>query len=262
MHSGSAGVDNLNSPQKILWLPYLMMGGATGFAFLLYLFTAAPGLTWAHHGADGGELLAAAVTDGVPHPPGYPLYMLLLQGWLWLTNLLWPAADLAWRGNLFSVVCAALSSGLTVRVAAHFLPKNQQRWLWSFLVGIGWTIALLPWSQALITEVYALHMLLITVLGWALFVKEQSPYWLIPALMLGTSHHLTFILILPAVLYYIWFLRTKTMAERLRYVGLMAVGGLLGLLFHLRTPLAATNLLPSPVNWGYPDNWEGFWVVD
>ena len=41
--------------------------------------TAAPGLTWAHFGADGGDLLAAAAVHGIPHPPGYPLYLLLLR---------------------------------------------------------------------------------------------------------------------------------------------------------------------------------------
>ena len=49
-------------------------------AFFLYLASAPPGLTWSHFGADGAELLTAALTNGVPHPPGYPLYMLLLQG--------------------------------------------------------------------------------------------------------------------------------------------------------------------------------------
>jgi len=41
-------------------------------ALVLYARTLAPGLTWAHHAADGGDLLAAALTVGVPHPSGYP----------------------------------------------------------------------------------------------------------------------------------------------------------------------------------------------
>jgi hypothetical protein len=236
------------------------MAGATGFAFLLYLFTAAPGLTWAHYGADGGELLAAAVTNGVPHPPGYPLYMLLLQGWLSLGALVAPSSDLAWRGNLLSVLCAALSVGVTVRVAAALLKAHAHPWLWAGLTGLAWCVAPLPWSQALITEVYALHMLLVALLGWALFVKRKQPYWLLLVIALGVAHHLTFILLLPAVLYYGWFVRATTGRERLRFGGLLVLGGLFGLLFYLRTPLAAmAGPLPSPVNWGYPDNWDGFW---
>ena len=55
--------------------PALISGG---LALALYARTLAPGLTWAHHGADGGDLLAAALTHGVPHPSGYPAYQLLL----------------------------------------------------------------------------------------------------------------------------------------------------------------------------------------
>ena len=43
----------------------------------VYGLTLAPGLTWANSGADGGDLIAAAATGGVPHPTGYPVYLLL-----------------------------------------------------------------------------------------------------------------------------------------------------------------------------------------
>ena len=46
-------------------------------AFALYLITLAPTITWANFGTDGGDLITAAVTLGVPHPPGYPLYTTL-----------------------------------------------------------------------------------------------------------------------------------------------------------------------------------------
>ncbi|MBC7222995.1 MAG: DUF2723 domain-containing protein, partial [Anaerolineae bacterium] len=52
-----------------------------GLVLALYGVTAAPSLTWAHDSADGGELLAAAQTLGVAHPPGYPTYLPLLHGW-------------------------------------------------------------------------------------------------------------------------------------------------------------------------------------
>jgi len=247
-------------PRQLLWHHHLLVASVTGAAFLLYYFTAAPGLTWAHFGADGGELLAAAVTNGVPHPPGYPLYMLLLRGWLWLGSLIWPTADLAWRGNLFSLFCATLSVGVTVHVAAYLLRATKHAWLWAALTALAWSVAPLPWSQALITEVYAMHMLLVTMLGWALFVKRNHPYWLVAVIALGTAHHLTFILLMPAVLFYCWFGRATNAKERWHYVGWMALGGFLGLLLYLRTPWAASQgLLPSPVNWGYPDNWQGFW---
>ena len=81
-------------------------------ALALYLVTLAPGITWAHQGADGGELLAAAVTRGVPHPPGYPLYTILLGAWLTLIGWIAPASEVAWRGNLLSAFCGAASAGI------------------------------------------------------------------------------------------------------------------------------------------------------
>ncbi len=252
----------MTQQQKALWLA---IGSATGLTFIFYWWSAAPGLTWAHFGADGGELLAAAVTNGVPHPPGYPLYMLLLRAWLWGSGLLWPAADLAWRGTLLSMSCAALSVGVTVRVMAHLLEQSALRWWWAFLVGLAWGLAPMPWSQALITEVYALHMLFVALLGWATVVKTATPRWLVPIIALGLAHHLTFLLLLPAVFYYLIFAqapnwRTVGWQRPLRVGGWMALGVVLALLFHLRTFLVvATAESPAPVNWGYPDNWDGFW---
>ncbi|MGD9101843.1 MAG: DUF2723 domain-containing protein, partial [Anaerolineae bacterium] len=62
---------------------------------LVYGLTLAPGLTWAHYGADGGDLVTAAHTLGVPHPPGYPTYTLL--AWLFTRLSL---GNVAWRVNL------------------------------------------------------------------------------------------------------------------------------------------------------------------
>lgn len=254
---------------------WLAAGTVTIGAFLLYLYTLAPGLTWSHFGADGGELIAAAVTNGVPHPPGYPLYMLLLRGWLSLGRLLLPTVELAWLGNLFSALCAALSGGVTVLVVEQLLrrassylsasqaQKGDLRWLWAMLIGLAWSSAPLLWEQAVITEVYALHALLISLLGWALLVKEREPIWLVLPIGLGVAHHLTYVLLLPGVIYWLWSAYRNEKNTQAWWIDLIragiwvALGVVVGLLFYLRIPLAAQS--GAPINWGYPDNWEGFW---
>ena len=70
---------------------------------LVYLATLAPDITWAYQGTDGGDLITAAYTLGVPHPSGYPTYVLM--GWLF-SKL--PVGTIAWRFNfLYSAKSSA-----------------------------------------------------------------------------------------------------------------------------------------------------------
>jgi hypothetical protein len=246
--------------QEALWTGALAAALSTGLAFALYVWTAAPGITWAHQGADGAELTAAAVSNGVPHPPGYPLYIWLLQGWLRFSQLFFPGSDLAWRGALLSALCAALSVGVTVVIAGHLLEQQPGRWVWATCAGLAWAISPLLWSQAVITEVYALHALFFTLLGWVILVKGGRFVYLVPVVALGVAHHLTLVLLLPAVLYYGWTSGNGTVRQLWQTMGALALGGILGLAFYLRIPLVAGGVAgPPPVNWGYADNAAGFW---
>ena len=101
-------------------------------ALLLYGRTLAPGLTWAHDGADGGDFLSAALTGGIPHPPGYPTYTLLLRA----AMALLPVSP-ARAGNWLSAGCAALAVALAglIAVALGATP-------WVLAAGvIGWLAA-------------------------------------------------------------------------------------------------------------------------
>ena len=178
-------------------------------AFLVYFFSLAPGLTWAHQGADGGELVTAAIVNGVPHPPGYPLYMLLLQAWLAVTGFLLPGADLIWRGALLSALCAALSVGVTYLTARHLLRLNRHGMLWAALAALAWGISPLLWQQAVIAEVYALHTLLLALLGWVTLVHPDKLWYVVIPVALGVANHLTFVLLLPAAFYIVWSQRKR-----------------------------------------------------
>src|SRR3954452_20419673 len=56
---------------------------------------------------DSGELAAAVHVMGIPHPPGYPLYVILGK----LFSLLVPVGSPAIRLNIFSAVCSAVACG-------------------------------------------------------------------------------------------------------------------------------------------------------
>jgi hypothetical protein len=235
---------------------------ATGLAFSLYAATVAPGLTWANFGADGGELLAAAVVNGVPHPPGYPLYILLLQAWLSMWGWVLPQSDLAWRGNLFSAFCAALSVGVTAHLVYRLTTGSSlQRVLQTGIAALAWTSAPLLWGQALITEVYGLYALLFTLVVWVLLVYHPSSarrFGLVLGFVIGLSlvSHLTTVLLIPALLYWLWQ-NPNRFGHRLDFWLYSGIGMLPGLLLYLRIPLVAGT--PPPINWGYVTTAENFW---
>src|SRR5436190_5939608 len=56
---------------------------------------------------DSGELAAAVHVLGIPHPPGYPLYVLLGKLFCTVVRIGRPV----WRINLFLAACSAIAVG-------------------------------------------------------------------------------------------------------------------------------------------------------
>ena len=248
-----------DEPYEALWSGAVAVLVPTGLAFLVYWSTAAPGLTWAHQGADGGDFLAAVVSNGVPHPSGYPLYTILLQAWLWFGKMLAPQSSPSRLGNMLSATLAAASVGVTVMVAARLAGRGRGRWGLAAAVALLWAVSPLFWSQALITEVYSLHLLLAALLVTTILYR---PNWLIltGALVgLGIANHLTYALLLPAAGYLLWRKQGRALIGW-RGAGMFTAATIAAAALYLRIPLAAAgNGAPPPVNWGYADNWTGFW---
>src|SRR5262252_9296796 len=89
---------NRNQRDTIFWAL-----GLSILAALLYFLTAARDIVV----GDSPELTMAAVTLGVAHPPGYPLFTMLSHLFSFL-----PVGPVPFRVNLFSVVCNALAVGV------------------------------------------------------------------------------------------------------------------------------------------------------
>jgi tetratricopeptide (TPR) repeat protein len=102
---------------------------------------------------DSGELVTAVAVLGIPHPSGYPLYVML--GKLW--TLFVPFGSIAFRMSLFSALCAAAACGLLYRIcretrlpiAASVLSALLFAWCPSF------------WAEANVQRVYALGALFV-----------------------------------------------------------------------------------------------------
>ena len=81
----------------------------TVWTFLLYAAGACPTI----YVGDSGELVTAVHTVGIPHPSGYPLYVLTGK----LFTLVVPLGSVAYRMSLFSAVFAAGAVGLVYAAA-------------------------------------------------------------------------------------------------------------------------------------------------
>lgn len=162
--------------------------------FAVYALTLAPGVTfW-----DAGEFIAAAHSLGIPHPPGTPLFVLLLNTWARVVTFL----PYAVRTNLFSAVCTATAAGLSAAFVARAIPDG-----WSGLAAAITAGAMSSvWANATETEVYAaslaLSMLTIVVADRA--GRTRSERWrLLTAYLLGLAAplHASALVAAPVAIY-------------------------------------------------------------
>jgi hypothetical protein len=219
----------------------------------VYSNTIALDLTWAHLSADGGDLIAAAATGGIPHPSGYPLYLILERSFLYL-----PAGTLAFRTNLLSSVCTILACLLLYKyLVVQFQGRTIQHFV-AFLAAISYGLAPFVWGQALVTEVYALHGLLLIACIYVLSMEDNSVKGWVCGLVFGVAatNHATVITLFPLLL----LDHQKKLLLPFRSILQRAIGVTIGLSPYLLLPLRAS--VDPPVNWGDASTLSGFlWLI-
>ena len=131
---------------------------------------------------DDGLFLMAGVHLGVAHPPGYPLYTLIVY---LFTQL--PFGSVAFLGHLSSAVLGAFACGC-VYVCARLLhaspiPALIATWLFAASEHF--------WSQAIIAEVYTLNALfffgLYALLLYGIRQPQRTGVWIATAIAYGLS---------------------------------------------------------------------------
>ncbi|GEM_PF-6703879 len=172
---------------------------AAGFlaAFVLFAATLVSGVL----SGDSGEFAYQPLVLGIPHPNGYPFY--LLTGALW--QRLVPFGEPAWKMNLFSAFWGALAVAWLVAWLRRALPA------WGAALVAGLALALWPdfWRYSTAAAVYSLHAFFLVVTlerlhAWWERLAEGKPsaraaqtFFL--AAGLGASNHLTFNIFLLAL---------------------------------------------------------------
>ena len=158
---------------------------------VLYIVTGAPTVT----GEDSGELIAAAYTLDIAHPPGYPLWILLTHGFQRVFRGLGPAS----AAHLGSAVATAAAMGLLAVIAWRILGSVTAAIVAAFWIGVGRE----TWNHATIAEVYALNLLLLAASVLLTLRWKDAPGWrrmgaLATTYGFGLTHHPTFLFFLPA----------------------------------------------------------------
>jgi hypothetical protein len=221
-----------------------------------YVVTLAPSITWQHDGVDSGDLVTAAYTLGVAHPPGYPLFLSLAK----IFTLL-PFGEIAYRVNLMSAFFAAAAATTLYWTALLIQPGEtmvQRKLVIAAASALAFGLSSTLWSQAVIAEVYALHAFLVAaILLLATAFRstgERKLLWLLGlALGLSLSNHLSAILLVPGTL--ILLVRR----QRGRPVAFLEMAGFVVLGLSVYAYLPVRSMQNPPLNWGAPHTWSGFW---
>lgn len=219
-------------------------------ALWVYVRTLSPTVAWVNQGEDSGDLLAAAATLGIPHPTGYPLFVLLGR----IASLL-PLGSIAFRINLVAALAGAAGVYFLARfVLEQVAPDREQDRVATANPGLPSLLAagaaLLyafsrgAWGQSVLAEVYTLNIAFLGAILWALarFERRHDVRWLVLASFLwgvGLTNHLLLLAAAPALAW------SAGRALATRRIG--AVAGVLALLLAF---WGATLVLYLPIRAG------------
>jgi hypothetical protein len=225
---------------------------------LIYLPTVAPTVTVRNNGGDSGELVRAAWVLGVPHPTGYPLWVLLAHAFTWL-----PFGEPAHRVAILSTLAAAAAVAMVVLAARELLYQADPTTGGRLSVagpavgGAVLAVSLVFWQQATIPETYALDSFLVALGLWLLlrWLRDASPLWqasLVAALAL--ANHLVSLSLLAALFVAILVRRPRPTRVTL---ALAASPFLLTVALYLLL-LVRAGMHPI-ANWGNPSTISALW---
>ena len=179
---------------------------AFAVTLLVYTLTLAPTVTM----EDSGELAVGGSQLGVPHPPGYPIWSIIV--WFFTKVFFFvrfrgqpnPAWSIAFASAFFGAMASGLSAILICRSGRDMLrslrrltdgvgERNERLICWAAGVAASLVFAFSPvtWSQAVIVEVYSLNAFFLTLVLFLAYVWMRQPSerlsWL-SGLVLGIAY--------------------------------------------------------------------------
>lgn len=261
--------------------------GAGVICLIVYIITLNPTVTF----MDSGELAAVCATFGIPHPTGYPLFLII--GYIF-TKLPFSSSPV-YNLNLMSAILSAsavavffylshlllsnLKSTTGVQTVKQKKEKHKEKrskeknlkevsvfnsnviMIASFITALVFGFSKTFWENALSVEVYPLHGLFLVLLIYYSMkiyfnLKENNKKdWIILFILLGFSfaNHLTTVFIVPGIIYiYVLQYRENLIfAKSLSRQILFVIPGLLLYLILMFRAFSEPYL-----NWSQPDTFS------
>jgi hypothetical protein len=233
--------------------------------FALYLLTLCRVVFW----YDSAEYVTAAVTLGIPHPPGYPLYTVVGHLFTWLP------LESAVALNAMSATFAAIAVALTYLVCRRLGLDRIPSGVGAATLGGG----KLFWANAVVAEVYCPALAVVALVIYLLLRSRQEARFgltLLAAFVagLGLGIHLSIATLGLGLAFLVWSYGTPVeqpsdlrrlfasadLGGRLRRSLAAGAMALLGSLVFLYLPIRAAQ--KPALNFGDPSNFERFqWMV-
>ena len=229
-------------------------------ALWVYASTLSPTVAWRNFGEDSGDLLVASATLGIPHPTGYPLYVLLGR-----VSSLQPIGTTAFRINLVSALAGAAGVFFIARWAAELAPAAGSAALAiaALVAALLYAFSQGAWSQSVVAEVYTLNIVFLAAILWALARSErrgENRYLALAAYLfgLGLSNHLLVLAAAPAIA---WVAVRRLVSKSIGVTGcvLLLVLVIWGVSLDAYLPIRAS--LGPEFSWGVPNTPQRLWWV-
>jgi hypothetical protein len=164
--------------------------------FALYRVTLLPGVDF----GDTGSIQTVAGSSVITTRDGYPLYFAIGDAILWLTR-----SEPAHAMNLTSAIEGGVACGLFVLVSFEIAGALPMAIAGALLFGVSYTF----WSQCVIAEVYALHIMIVLATIYLLLRWERQPSTarlaaVFACYALGFGNHLSMILLAPGIVVFLF----------------------------------------------------------
>ncbi len=215
------------------------------FFFQLYLQTSCPTIFV----GDDGDMITAAYLTGIPHPTGYPSYVMIAK----CAQLLLPFGNVASRTNILSVIFSALTPAVlfaTLYSCVGILPALSV----SFILGLSSSL----WYQSGVSRVYSLNIFFIVLFVFLSFrIGRTRSFRLVmtASLLSGIAAGIHLISLLGML---IWAPFAFQTIKKRFFVGmsLSAISFILGFSIFIYMPVRSAQ--NPAVDWENTETVEGF----